>query len=62
MATESTKARWRLAGGAFPNSCVVHLVPCSHDDAGNLWLVKEGFGEEVCATGTPVKCGATVRW
>mmetsp|Transcript_58954 Transcript_58954/g.133466 ORF Transcript_58954/g.133466 Transcript_58954/m.133466 type:complete len:215 (+) Transcript_58954:13-657(+) len=33
----------------------------SHDDQGNLWLVKEAYGLEACQTGEPISCGSMIR-
>jgi hypothetical protein len=35
-------------------------VPSSHDDQGNLWMVKEAYGSQPCMTGEPVACGSVV--
>ncbi len=31
------------------------------DDYDNLFIIKEGHGFEPCTTGTPIKCGSTIR-
>lgn len=31
-------------------------------EIGSLWLVKEGWGQNVCEAGTPVKCGDIIRF
>ena len=30
-------------------------------DTGSLWSLKEGEGEDMCATGEKIRCGSTVR-
>jgi dolichyl-phosphate-mannose--protein O-mannosyl transferase len=33
----------------------------NNDDPNSLWIIKESHGSEPCTTGTPIKCGQTIR-
>lgn len=33
----------------------------ANDDSNSLWLIKEKQGADQCLTGTPIRCGQTIR-